>query len=116
MRATDQIHVVFLQEARDYVWTKREGDPTVVLAPARNIFVRIGPEQVAKQATVRDLSCISLDLSNLLRHSYISRSHHTPDLLHGIEIRAQTTMHSEDLLVDDSRDRQAIEAVRESLP
>lgn len=48
--------------------------------------------------------------------TYISRTHHTPDLLHGVEIRAQTTVHREDLLVNDCSDRQAVEAVRKCLP
>jgi hypothetical protein len=48
--------------------------------------------------------------------THISRSHDTPDLLHGVEIRAETSVHGEDLLVDDSGDRQAVEAVGESLP
>ena len=48
--------------------------------------------------------------------TYICRSHDAADLLHRVQIRAQTTMHGEDLLVNDCRDWQAIEAVRESLP
>ena len=48
--------------------------------------------------------------------TYVSRPHNPTDLLHGVEIRAQTTVHGEDLLVDDSSNRQAIEAVRKCLP
>jgi hypothetical protein len=48
--------------------------------------------------------------------TYVGGAHHTPDLLHGVEIRAQTTVHREDLLVDDCGDRQAVEAVRKCLP
>jgi hypothetical protein len=56
-----------------------------------------------------------LDLLNLVS-TYISRSHHTPNLLHGVEVWAKTTVHSEDLLVDDSGNGQAVEAVGEGLP
>lgn len=50
------------------------------------------------------------------RETYISRTHDSADLLHGVQIRAQTTVHRKDLLVDDSGDRKAIEAVGECLP
>ena len=48
--------------------------------------------------------------------TYVSGPHDAADLLHRVKIRAQTTVHGEDLLVDDSGDGQAVEAVRESLP
>lgn len=48
--------------------------------------------------------------------THIGRSHDTPNLLHGVEIRAQTAVHGEDLLVDDGGDGQAVEAVGERLP
>lgn len=48
--------------------------------------------------------------------AYIGWAHYAANLLHGVEIWAQSTMHREDLLVDDSCDGQAIEAICESLP
>jgi hypothetical protein len=48
--------------------------------------------------------------------TYVGWAHDTPDLLHGVEIRAQTTVHGEDLLINDSGDRKAVEAVGEGLP
>lgn len=48
--------------------------------------------------------------------TYVSGSHDTADLLHGVQIRAETTVHGEDLLVDDSGDGKAVEAVGEGLP
>jgi hypothetical protein len=48
--------------------------------------------------------------------TYIRWSHNTPDLLHGIQVRAETTMHGEDLFIDDGSDWQTVEAVGESLP
>jgi hypothetical protein len=37
-------------------------------------------------------------------------------LLHGIEIRTQTSVHGENLLIDDGSNRKAVEAVRKCLP
>jgi hypothetical protein len=48
--------------------------------------------------------------------TYISRTHNAANLLHRVEIRAQTTVHGENLLVNDSSNRQAVEAVGEGLP
>ena len=53
---------------------------------------------------------------NKVKVAYIGRSHDSPDLLHRVQVRAQTTVHGEDLLIDDSGDGQAVEAVGECLP
>jgi len=50
------------------------------------------------------------------KRAYICRTHNATNLFHRIKIRTQTTMHSEYLLIDDSSDRQAVEAVGERLP
>jgi len=55
MGTTDEIHVVFLKEARYHVRTEGEGDTTIVLAPACDVLVRVGPEQITKQTAVGDL-------------------------------------------------------------
>jgi len=48
--------------------------------------------------------------------TYVSWAHDTTNLLHRVEIGAQTTMHCEDLFVDDCCNRQAVEAIGECLP
>ena len=48
--------------------------------------------------------------------TYISRTHNTANLLHRVQVGAQTTVHGEDLLVDDGGNRQAVEAIGECLP
>lgn len=49
-------------------------------------------------------------------NTYVSGSHDAANLLHGVQVRAETTVHSEDLLVDNSGDGKAVEAVGEGLP
>jgi hypothetical protein len=46
----------------------------------------------------------------------VSGSDYAANLFHRIEVRAQTTVHGEDLLVDDGGNWQAVEAVGKSLP
>lgn len=48
--------------------------------------------------------------------TYISGPHYTADLLHGVQIGTQPSVHCEDLFVDDGGDRQAVEAVGKCLP
>lgn len=48
--------------------------------------------------------------------AYIGRAHYTTDLLHGVEIWTETAVHGKDLLVDDSSNWQAIEAISKGLP
>lgn len=132
MGAADEVHVVLLQEPRDDVGAKGERDTSVVFAPARDVLVRIGPQQVAEQTAVGDLpvlekvhhpatlsssSCLQKLNGKLVKDgAYISRPHHAPNLLHRVEVGAQTAVHGENLLVNDCRNWQAIEAVSEGLP
>ena len=51
-----------------------------------------------------------------LRAAYIGRSHDAADLLHRVQVRAETTMHGEDFLVDDGGNGETVEAVSEGLP
>jgi hypothetical protein len=48
--------------------------------------------------------------------TYICGTHDTADLLHGVEVRRETTVHGEDLLVNDGSDWETVEAVGEGLP
>jgi len=48
--------------------------------------------------------------------TYISRAHDAANLLHRVQVGTQTTVHGEDLLVNDGSNRKAVEAVRKGLP
>lgn len=48
--------------------------------------------------------------------TYVSWSHHAADLLHRVKIWAQTAMHGEDLLVNNSSNGQAVETISKGLP
>ena len=56
MRTAYQVHIVLLQEAGHDVWAEGEGNTSIVFAPAGDVLVRIRPQQIAEQSTVRDLS------------------------------------------------------------
>lgn len=48
--------------------------------------------------------------------TYISRTHDTADLFHRVQVGTETTVHGEDLLIDNGRNGQAVEAIGECLP
>eukprot|EP00965_Chrysotila_dentata_P049120 1629022-Pleurochrysis_carterae.AAC.1 len=49
VRAHHEVKVVLLQKLANHVRTKRVRDAAVVLGPARNVRLRIGPEQIAQK-------------------------------------------------------------------
>ena len=59
MRTAYEIHVVFLQEAGNNVRPEGERDTAIVLAPACDVFIGIGPEEIAEETAVRDLGAVS---------------------------------------------------------
>lgn len=74
MGTTDQIQVVLVQELGHHLWAKGKWDTPVVLPPAQNILVWVGPEQVAQQTLV----------------GHVSGAHDASDLLHGLKVRWQS--------------------------
>ena len=122
MRTADEVHVVLLQEARNYIWTKGKADTSIVLAPSGNVLVWVGPKEIAEKTAVGNLSwlaCVLYRDSHVdcdMDLTHIGGSHHAPNLLHGVEIWAETAVHGEDLLVDDGGNGQAVEAVGKGLP
>jgi hypothetical protein len=72
-----QIHVMSLQEPRDNVRSERETDASIVLGPASDVLVRVGPKQVAEETRIGN----------------VGRSHDPSDLLHRLEVGRETTVH-----------------------
>lgn len=132
MGSADQVHVVLLEETRHDVGTKCKGDTTIVLAPAGDVLVGIRPEEIAEETAVGNLWVLArawadktLDTGGnsgqaipeiKTDDTYIRRTHHTANLLHRIEIGAQTTVHSKDFLVDNCGNGQAVKAIGKGLP
>jgi len=55
MRSANQVYIMLLREGRHYFLSKCERYSTIVLGPALDIFVGIGPEEVAEEAGVGDV-------------------------------------------------------------
>jgi len=100
MGSADEIELVLLQELGHHLGSEGEADAAVVLAPAHGVLVGIGPEQIAQQSLV----------------GHVGGAHDATDLLHGGQIGTEAAVAAENLLIDNGRHRQAVEAVREGLP
>jgi len=100
VRAADEIEVVTPQELRHDVLAKRKAHAAVVLPPADDVLVGVGPQQVAQEPRVGN----------------IRRPHDALDLLHVLQLGAESAVHAENLFVDDGGHGQAVEAVGERLP
>jgi len=55
MGTTDEVHVMFLQEAGNHVRTKGEADASIIFTPASDVLIGVRPQEIAEQAAVRDL-------------------------------------------------------------
>jgi hypothetical protein len=76
------------------------GDTSVIVTPTLDIFIGICPEQITQQTCIR----------------YISRPWNLFDLLQTPEFRRKSSMHAQNLLINEGSDRQAVKAICECLP
>lgn len=100
VRSAYQVKVVFMEELGDHLCPECETHAPVILAPAHGVLVGVWPQEVAEEPLVRD----------------IGGSHDPPDLLHALQVGTEPPVATEDLLVNDSSNWEAVEAVREGFP
>ena len=100
MRSADQIDVVLLIELAHDVLSESETNATVIITVVFNSSLRVGPQQVTEETRV----------------GHISRTHNILDLVQVLELGTQTTVHAEDLLVDQRSHGQAIKDVAKDTP
>lgn len=100
MSTADKVEIMLFEEASDNVAAKGERDTTLVLSPSINILIRVRPEKIAEETSIWD----------------ISWTHNVSDLVHRMEIGRKTTMHTKDLFIDNSSNRETIEAIGKEFP
>ena len=89
-----------LQEGGDDIRAEGERDTAVVLAPADDVLIWVGPQEVTQETGVR----------------HVGWAHNALNLVHRRQLGGEPAVHAKDLLVDDGCDRKAVKAVRERLP
>lgn len=100
VRPADEVQVVPRQELGDGVRAEGVRDAPVVLAPPLDVLVRVRPEQIAQQAGV----------------GHVRGARDVLDLVQSLELGGEPAVHAQDLLVDQGRHGQTVEAVRKGLP
>jgi len=85
MRTTDQVDIMLLGELADDGLAERKANASIVLSVLVDALLGIGPEQVTEQASV----------------GHVRRPHDIPNLLEVLQLRGKTTVHAQDLLVDE---------------
>ncbi|GIX60680.1 ABC1 family protein [Babesia caballi] len=100
VRAADEVQLVLDQKVDHNVGAEGERNAAVVLAPARGVWVGVAPQQVAQEPGV----------------GHVGGTSNLANLVHGVELRRETAVHTKYLVVDDGGHGQAVEAVGEDLP
>ena len=103
MSPADKIKVILLVKVFNDDLSESVRDASVILSPVNNIFLGIGrvrPKQVTEKSTIWN----------------ISRPKNLVNLLQVIQLGRQAAVDAEDLVVDDSRDRETVEALNKLLP
>ena len=86
---------MLVQEFIDDIGTERERYTSVIFRPARNVFFRIGPKQVAEESRIRN----------------VRRPVDSPDLFHVLKIGGESAVAAEDLVINDGSDWQTVETI-----
>jgi hypothetical protein len=100
MRAADQVDVEILGEFLYHVLAEGVTYAPLVLPPALDVRVGVGPQEIAEQALVWHFDG-PLDAGDVLQTGEIGR---------------EPAVHADDLLIDDCADGHDVEDVEEVLP
>jgi hypothetical protein len=95
-----EIKIMTTKELTHNIAPECEGHTTVILIPSSNTWVRIGPKNITKKTSVRNITW-PCNIRNLL---------------HLAELRAQATMHTDDFVINHGRTREAVKSIAECLP
>lgn len=100
MGSANKVDVVLLEELLDDGLAEGVGDAAIVLAPGGLSFLRVRPKQVTKETVLGNFSW-SGDLLQLCD---------------GDELRGESAVHAEDLIVDEGGNGHAVEHILELFP
>lgn len=100
MGSANEINVMLLVKLADDLLTKSETHASIVVSISLDAALGIRPKQVAKKSRV----------------GHVSGPHNVFDLVKILQFRAQTSVHAENFLVDESGDGQTVEHVTEDTP
>ena len=100
MGSADQIELVATVELFDNIMSKHVTDTSVVISPALDLVVWVGPQQITEQTLIRHFLWPMLSIDNI----------------QVIEVWTQSTLHAEDTIVNDGSHWKHVEAQAELFP
>lgn len=100
MSSADEVKIVFLDEFSHHVFTENPAYAPIILSKLTDTSLWVWPKQVTKETLIR----------------YISRSHNILNLFQVLQLRTESSMHTEDFLIDQSHHGKTIEDIAESFP
>ena len=100
MRSANQVKFILPQKLRYYVTSEHVAYSSLWFAPHFHVWFRVSPKQITKQTSVGN----------------ISRSDDFVDLIDSSKIGGQSTVHTQDFVLNYGGNRHAVEAVDEGFP
>ena len=100
MGSTYQVDVVPLVELFDHICSEHIAHASVIITPALNVYFGVWPQQVTEQAGVRDILGPVLLINDL----------------EVVQVWAEASVHTENLVIDNSTYRNDVEAKSKLLP
>jgi len=100
MSSAYQVNVMLFIECWHDFLSEGKTDTSIIFTPSLHIFVRVWPEEVAEETSVRD----------------VSGSHNSLDLIQTTELWGESSVHAQDFLVNEGSNGEAVEAVSEGFP
>lgn len=100
MSSADKIEVIIFQKSFNNGGRENDRDTTVIRAPAIDVRIRVTPEEITEDALFRD----------------VRGPDNLADLVHIFEFRAKSTVHADDLVIQNGHHGKAVEAIGENLP
>lgn len=100
MGSANQVDVVAVRKFVHDIFSKCEGDTAVIFSPLVNFLIGVTPKQITEKSGV----------------GHVGGPHNILDRFDLVEFGRETSVHTQDLIVDERSNWQAIEAVCEHLP
>lgn len=100
VRPANQVDVLFFQKIWNYIWPKNKTDPSLVLVPSLNAFLRVRPKQIAQKPLIR----------------HFDWPYYFQDLLKALKLGTEPSMHTHNFLIDQSTYRHDIEDIWKEFP
>lgn len=100
MCSADEIHIMVIQEGRNYIPSKHETYTSFILTPSGHTLLRISPKQVTQKAGI----------------GHFNRPHNLQNLLEALKLGTEPSMHAHYFFIDQGTYWHHVEYISKNLP